>query len=263
LEDACVHPEASIRARGLRAAGELGRLNLMATIRRNLQEEDRCCRFHAAWSAALLGDDTAVPVLQDLAGEGGLYEEKACEMAFRRMEPPHAHAWQHKLGEKPETGRIAVIGAGVIGDPVSIPWLIRMMEEPELARVAGESVAMITGVDLAYEDLDGEWPEGFEAGPTELPEDEDVEMDPDEDLAWADPELISAWWDKNKRSFQNGTRYFLGRPMTPENLKQGLRQGFQRQRAAAALELALQHPEQPLFEVRAPGLYQQEMLGLK
>ena len=41
---------------------------------------------------------------------------------------------------------------------------------------------MITGVDIAYEDLEGAWPEGFVAGPTEDPEDENVAMDPDEDL---------------------------------------------------------------------------------
>jgi hypothetical protein len=41
---------------------------------------------------------------------------------------------------------------------------------------------MITGVDIAYEDLEGVWPEGFEAGPTENPENENVAMDPDEDL---------------------------------------------------------------------------------
>ena len=77
---------------------------------------------------------------------------------------------------------MAVIGAGVIGDPVSIPWLIEQMMIPELARVAGEAFTMITGVDIAYEDLEGEWPAGFEAGPTEDPEDENVAMDPDEDL---------------------------------------------------------------------------------
>ena len=65
------------------------------------------------------------------------------------------------------------------GDPAIMPWLIQMMEVPELARVAGESFTMITGVDIAYEDLEGEWPEGFEAGPTENPEDENVEMDSD------------------------------------------------------------------------------------
>ena len=39
-----------------------------------------------------------------------------------------------------------------------------------------------------------------------------------------------------------------------------LRNGRQRQRAAAALELALQQPGQPLFEVRAPGFRQQQPL---
>ena len=32
----------------------------------------------------------------------------------------------------------------------------------------GESFTLITGVDIAFEDLEGEWPEGFEAGPTEV-----------------------------------------------------------------------------------------------
>ena len=53
-----------------------------------------------------------------------------------------------------------------------IPCVIEFMSSPEMARIAGESFSMITGLDLAYEDLEGEWPEGFEAGPTENPEDE-------------------------------------------------------------------------------------------
>jgi uncharacterized protein (TIGR02270 family) len=89
--------------------------------------------------------------------------------------------------------RVALIRAGAIGDPVLIPWLMEYMSIPEIARVAGESFTMITGVDLAYDDLDGEWPEGFEAGPTEEPEDEDVEMDTDEDLPWPEPGLIQKW----------------------------------------------------------------------
>lgn len=47
---------------------------------------------------------------------------------------------------------------------------------------------VITIVDIAYDDLEGEWPEGFEAGPTENSEDEDVAMDPDEDLPCAEPD---------------------------------------------------------------------------
>jgi uncharacterized protein (TIGR02270 family) len=149
------------------------------------------------------------------------------------------------------------------GDPAIMPWLIQMMEVPELARVAGESFTMITGVDIAYEDLEGEWPEGFEAGPTENPEDENVEMDSDEDLPWPEPELISEWWNKNKNNFRNGTRYLCGKPITEEQCQYVLRHGFQRQRAAAAIELAIMNPGQPLFEVRAPGFRQQKLLGLK
>jgi uncharacterized protein (TIGR02270 family) len=185
-------------------------------------------------------------------------------MALRRLNLPAAHQWQHELTNQPESQRIAVVGAGVIGDPVSIPWLIQIMGNPELARVAGESFTMITGVDIAYEDLEGEWPKGFEAGPTESPEDEEVEMDPDEDLPWPEPELIQNWWKKNNNNkFKKGTRYLLGKPISREWLQQALRNGLQHQRAAAALELALMQPNQPLFEVRAPGFRQKHLLGLK
>ncbi len=137
-------------------------------------------------------------------------------MALRKMPLKIAYEWQRDLANKTEYHRIAVKGAGVIGDPVSIPWLIQMMEVPEFARIAGESFTMITGVDIAYEDLEGEWPEGFEAGPTESPEDEDVEMDPDEDLPWPETQLIKDCWNKNKSQFKNGVRHLLGKPKKGE-----------------------------------------------
>ena len=110
--------------------------------------------------------------------------------------------WQKELAENPESARLAVMGAGAIGDPAFIPWLIEQMKVPEVARVAGESFTMITGVDIAYEDLEGEWPEGFEPGPNEDPDDENVEMDPDENLPWPDPELIQKWWNNHRRTFR-------------------------------------------------------------
>ena len=172
-------------------------------------------------------------------------------------------SWQKELAQNPDTIRLGAIGAGVIGDPLLIPWLVEQMKIPPLARVAGEAFTMITGVDIAYENLEGKWPEGFEAGPTENPEDEDVEMDPDEDLPWPNPELIQGWWGKNKGRFRSGTRYLLDKPIAVEQCQHVLRYGYQRQRAAAAIELAMLQPGQPLFEVRAPGFRQQQMLGLK
>ncbi|MBV8554404.1 MAG: hypothetical protein JO116_02485, partial [Planctomycetaceae bacterium] len=45
-----------------------------------------------------------------------------------------------------------------------------------------------------------------------------------------------------------------------ESLREALTKGYQRQRAAAAIELAILKPGRPLFEVRAPGWRQQQML---
>ena len=93
------------------------------------------------------------------------------------------------------------------------------------------------------------------------PEDEDVAMDPDEDLPWPDLQLVHGWWDANKSRFTSGRRYLVGKPVTMEHCQHVLRNGYQRQRNAAALELALMEPDAPLFETRAPGFRQQRQLG--
>jgi uncharacterized protein (TIGR02270 family) len=263
LVDALAGEDSLLRARALRAVGELGRMDLLSSVQKNLTSEDDQCRFSAAWSAALLGDLNSVPVLKAIAGLDVPYKEQATTVAFRRMDLSTASQWQKLLAVNPESARLAVIGAGAIGDPSSIPWLIEEMKIPALARVAGESFTMITGGDIAYEDLEGGLPEGFESGPTEDPEDENMEMDPDENLPWPNPDLIQKWWNNHRSNFQNGTRYLIGKPIAGDWLQHVLRIGRQRQRAAAALELVLRQPGQPLFEVRAPGFRQQQMLGLK
>jgi uncharacterized protein (TIGR02270 family) len=263
LTRALTDQEPLLKARALRAVGELGRKDLLSALAEHLADEDKKCRFYAGWSGALLGSGAGAPVLRDVATAGGPYSERACSMALRRMGVPEGHSWIRELASNPGLQRLAVFGAGAIGDPASIPWLIEHVAVPELARVAGESFSMVTGVDIAYEDLEGAWPDGFEAGPTENPEDEDVALDPDEDLPWPNPELIDQWWSKNKSRFRSGTRYLLGKPISVEQCQHVLRYGYQRQRAAAAIELAMLQPGQPLFEVRAPGFRQQQLLGLK
>ncbi len=264
LVDALNDENTFLKARAIRAAGELGRIDLLHMLKNQLAAEDKECQFWAGWSAVLLGDrDEALEFLKTLATSESPFLESALNLTLRVMDNTSAQNWLKEMSQQPDWLRYTVIGAGVTGDPVRIPWLIEHMEVPELARVAGEAFTMITGVDIAYEDLEGEWPKGFEAGPTESPEDEDVEMDSDEDLPWPDAQLIAEWWAKNKAAFRNGTRYLLGQPISPEHLHKVLRIGFQRQRAAAALELAIFQPGQPLFEVRAPGFRQKQILGLK
>ena len=57
-----------------------------------------------------------------------------------------------------------------------------------------------------------------------------------------------------------GRRYLAGKQITIETALDLLSSGTQRQRMAAALELALMRPEQALFEVRARGNWQRRSL---
>jgi uncharacterized protein (TIGR02270 family) len=177
------------------------------------------------------------------------------------MELREAHELLKTLEQNPASERYKIQGAGIAGDPSSVPWLIEQMEEPILARVAGESFTFITGVDIAYQNLKTIRPEGFESGPTEDPHDDNVEMDPDDDLPWPDYQKVQAWWDTNKRSFQDSKRYFMGEPLSERHCKKILRDGYQRQRIAAALYLSLMQPGTPLFECRAPAWRQQRWLA--
>jgi len=253
-----------LKARSLRAVGELGRIDLVALAARSLASDNEDVRFASAWSVALLsGDAPALAVLQSIAESADGSRYKALEMTLRRMPLSDARVMQKRLALNAAHVRIAVIAAGTIGYCDVIPGLIESMKVLPLARVAGEAFAMISGVDIANEHLDRKQPEGFESGPNDNPEDGNVAPDEDDRLPWPDPVLIQEWWQRNQIQFQNDTRYLLGKPITVEWLQKVLRIGRQRQRAAAALELAIRQPGQPLFNVVAPGFRQAAMLGLK
>lgn len=261
LEQNIHHADPALRARALKAVAELGRIELCQPIRDHFQDGDAKCQFYAAWAAALAGDPHAISVLTTIVHSPTLYACRACDMVVRKMAPASVLNWLEQLFAQPERSRMAILGYGALGDPVIVPWLIEIMRVPELSRPAGESFSLITGVDIADAALEGECPCDFEIGPTEDPEDENVDLDPDEDLPWPDPELIQEWWFRNENRFKPGMRYLLGNPICGKTCQRVLRTGFQRQRAAASVELAIMNPGQPLFEIRAKGVQQQRMLG--
>ncbi|HBG06226.1 MAG: hypothetical protein A2075_00760 [Geobacteraceae bacterium GWC2_58_44] len=260
LNKAASDPSPLVKARGLRAYGELGRSRELdlSGLRDDLTADDDGVRFSAAWSATLAGNTETVELLKSFVIPESHQKEKALNAALRRMELTNALSWQKSLSKSEDTIRLAVIGTGIIGDSLFVPWLIEQMNTPVLARVAGESFTMITGVDIALEMEDAR-PDGFEAGPNDDPRDHNIAMDADEDLSWPNVESISAWWNKNKGDYPSGIRYLLGKPVSVDHLRQILRTGRQRQRSAAALELAMMNPGQPLFEVRAPAFRQSGM----
>jgi uncharacterized protein (TIGR02270 family) len=247
--------DAQLRARALKAAGQIGRADLLNTILPMTSDPDESCRFFAAWSAARLGDrsNSVLSVLRQLAEASGSYSERALNMALRCMALQQAKDWYRQLKGNPGHQRLAAIGAGIIGDPDLVEDLIAIMDIDELARVAGESFSMITGVDLEGGDLDRDARKGFDSGPSEEPEDEDVEMDPDEDLLWPAPEPVSKWWQEHRKDFRPNVRYLGGKEINAASFKDSLKRGHQHRRAAVALEMAIREPLKPLFETRAPG----------
>ncbi len=249
-------------ARVFKAAGELGVQDMLPLLTRHLPSDEPFVAFWAAWAGTLLHNDrSCLAMLQSIAERGGRFAEDAAKLAVRRLGPGEVSRWHQKLASYPGAERAAIAAAGAAGNPGLVPWLIEQMNRPALARLAGEAISLISGVHIAYDKLEGSKPEGFESGPTEDPADENVELDLDEHLPWPDPSAVGKWWAARRGNFAKGNRYLLGRPITPDWLADVFRIGYQRQRAAAALELAVLQPGKPLFELRAPGFQQQRMLG--
>ncbi|NUO79943.1 HEAT repeat domain-containing protein, partial [candidate division KSB1 bacterium] len=82
LVEALRSEDTLLKARALKAVGELGRRDLAAYLQASFRDEDSKCRFYAAWSAALLGDAYACPILQTIAQADSPYREEATKMAF-------------------------------------------------------------------------------------------------------------------------------------------------------------------------------------
>lgn len=254
--------EPQLRARALRAAGELGRRDLLAVCVNALQDADPVCRFWATWSAVLLGDrGNALKVLESFVLLPNAHRGRALRLMLKVLDLPSGQQVLKTVAHDPVNKRLLIQGAGIAGDAQYLPWLIGQMTDDKFARLAGESFSMITGVDLAYLDLERKPPENVEAGPTENPEDENVEMDQDDNLPWPDAAKIQAWWQANQAHYQQGARYFMGEPVSAPHCQKVLREGYQRQRIAAAEYLCLLSSGTILFNTSAPAWRQQRWLG--
>jgi len=263
LRTAVADADASLRAQALRAAGECGRLDLVAACIGALGDEDADCRFWAARSAVLLGErHRPVRVLHDATlMPGTRHGALAFSLLFKLATPAQAAPLLAEMIEKPLQVRDAIRAAGTVGDPRIVPWLIARMDKPQFSRLAGESFSTITGLDLAWLDLERKPPQDAGAGPSDDPADDDVAMDEDDGLPWPDPERIGNWWDADGRAFQPGERYFMGAVPSWAHCVEVLKHGYQRQRMAAAEYLCLLRPGTKLFPTAAPAWRQQRWLG--
>jgi uncharacterized protein (TIGR02270 family) len=254
--------EVACRARHLRIAGECGRREVLATCLDAVLSDEPIIRFWAARSALLLGDrQLGMQTMESFAMSSPPFRDRALRIMLKVANARHCNRLMQSFPQDPATVRTLMHAIGFTGDPHYVPWLIDQMSDPKLARLAGESFTFITGLDLAYLDLDRKPPEDIEFGPSDDPNDDNVDMDPDENLPWPDPEKIQKWWMAHRHEFQPGTRYFMGKPPSWEHCVDVLKNGYQRQRIAAAEYLCLLRPGTWLFNTSAPALRQARWLS--
>lgn len=254
--------DASVRADALRLVGEVGCSEALAACAAALNDADPECRYWAAWSAVVVGNrDAALDALAKAALDAGPHRRAALRLALQAMSPVKAHRLLQKLARDPAQKRHLVEGSGVSGDPAYLPWLLGLMRETPYAQVAAGAFSLVTGVDLVHGGLDAKPAQGVESGPSENPDDPDVDMDPHEGLPWPDADRLAQWWAAHRSRFPPGTRYFMGAPVTRAHCVDVLRNGYQRQRNLAAAHLCLLEPGTPLFNTSAPGRRQQRQLA--
>ncbi|EYD77437.1 HEAT repeat protein [Rubellimicrobium mesophilum DSM 19309] len=240
-------------ARAARLAGEIGRIDLLPSLLDVLRHSaSGLLRFDAARAATLLGDRSDAPsALAELPPEAPawMWREMA-ELLPLVMPSDKVRAVIARLLGQEATQRWAVVAAGALGAPDTLDWLIRQMEVPQLARVAGLAFGLVTGARLGPENLElAEFPED--------PDDPAVEASPVETFIeshtyWPDPEKVSAWLRHRRDRLVGGERYLLGaaawtHPSPPESADR-----TQIALRALSLEIAIRSPRAPLPNWRSP-----------
>ena len=261
MQTALCDADPRVLARAARTAGELRRQDLLPLIQVHRQHHDCATRFWANWAAAQMGDQQALEPLRSFAEQSGEFQYRAACVLLAWQPREASIAWIRQLVQNPGQRRIGIEALGLLGDPVSVPWLIQHMGDLPYARVAGEAFSLITGADLALLDLELHVLPDFDGGPNDDPEDPHVLMDPDENLPWPNPQSVDAWWQANGGHFQAGTRYILGLAQNEHSFRQALVHGQQRQRIAAACGLARFRPREVVFPTSAPAGRQKRLLS--
>ncbi len=119
-------PSSALRARALRACGELGRRELLPSCLGMLNAEDSENPFWSAWSAVLLGNrGPALDALRAIGSVPGQHRSRAFRLGLQATDQQNAQSWLRQLAQDPEQLRFSIQGAGIAGNPKYVPWLIQ------------------------------------------------------------------------------------------------------------------------------------------
>ena len=241
-------------ARALRLVGELRRQDCMPALIKATEDSRDSIRFWSLWSAILLGQKSYVALLKPfILDSESSFQINAMEIVFRVLTIQQARAFVSEIAQNQENIRIVIKATGILGDPHAVNWLIAQMQDEKLAKLAGEAFVLITGAELSKHKLIVDEDDNAVNLITES--EGNVELDEDEHLLIPDFQRVTKLWRSYGQKFIVGRRYFLGKNIDEAWLKTVLSMGNQRQRHAAALELALGEFNIPLINTRAKVEY--------
>lgn len=231
--------DARLRARALRIIGQFKRRDLSTAARSCVGDADAVCRFWAGWALALVGYPEGAREALDVGLAQPEHRSRAVEISMRFGAADWARETVRSLAGDAATLRLAIQAAAAFGDPAVVPWLLKQALQPKHARVAAEAFCMITGADLDYLGLKQD-------APAESADEAEPE---DKELSWPDTQRLTQWWSTQQSRYVPGQRYLRGQPISVASSLEVLREGYQRQRRAAAIELARLNETAPLFPV--------------
>ncbi|ARU58829.1 HEAT repeat protein [Oleiphilus messinensis] len=129
----------------------------------------------------LIGDTTVLPLFKHWVMTSGAVREEAVLLSFQGLESQEAKSWIAELQQTESHERYTLIAIGAMRERSLLPWVLKKMQEPALARIAGQSVARIAGIDLTEygltlddESIDEKW----------------LELEGDELLPWPNQQKI-------------------------------------------------------------------------
>ena len=241
-----------VAARAFQLAAELGRVDLIRPILAGIAD-DGARGFWAAWAACLLGEQPAgterlIASFQSRTEAG--HKRLAAELLPLVIEQHQMQVLIRRLLENETTKRWAVVALGSFGAASTLDWLVRQMDDPKLARIAGASFALATGGRLGPNNLE------LDVFP-EAPDDDVVTADPQEEfiesnLYWPDRAKVEVWLSENRNRFRPDTRHLLGQAAWTHIAPPADPAKYQLEFRAIALELALRKATEPLPNWRAP-----------
>jgi uncharacterized protein (TIGR02270 family) len=227
-----------LRCAALRAVARLPGPDALREVEAALADVEPACAAAAVEAGLRLGSLAAWARCRELArGPGPAAGAQLSLLAA--LGGPAEHDVLFAALAAPALRRRALRALGFAGTRAAADACLEAMSAPADARVAAESFASMTGLDLAAERLVApEPPEAEEPVPFE-DDDLDADLVPAADDLLPLPDLagVGRWWQARRAAFQPGRRYLGGRPATLAALHDQLERGPMRRRADLALEL--------------------------